>query len=102
MLSLRSPAEHCALYLSASTVLVAGSGHNCSAPFSSVTNRINTGMRLSEIQPAKPKTPEQQKVASLKATANRANAAVKAERARQQQRKAQQALAQAQKPSALA
>ena len=53
-------------------------------------------MRLSEIQPAKAKTPEQQKVANLKATANRANAALKAERARQQQRKSQQALAAAQ------
>ena len=53
-------------------------------------------MRLSEIQPIKAKTPDQQKVATLKATANRADAAVKAERARQQQRKSQQALAAAQ------
>ena len=53
-------------------------------------------MRLSEIQPTKPHTPDQQKVANLKAAANRANAAVKAERARQQQRKSQQALAAAQ------
>ena len=53
-------------------------------------------MRISEIQPAKAKTPDQQKVANLKATVNRANAALKAERARQQQRKSQQALAAAQ------
>ena len=53
-------------------------------------------MRISEIQPAKAKTPDQQKVANLKVTVNRANAALKAERARQQQRKSQQALAAAQ------
>ena len=58
--------------------------------------KLNTYMRLSEIQPTKPKNPDQQKVANLKATANRANAALKAERARQQQRKSQQALAAAQ------
>ena len=53
-------------------------------------------MRLSEIQPAKPKTPDEQRLASLKTAADRARAAEKAERARQQQRKSQQALAAAQ------
>ena len=56
-------------------------------------------MRLSEIQPAKsikPQTPDQQRIASLKATADRAKAAVKAERARQQQRKSQKTLAKVQ------
>jgi hypothetical protein len=53
-------------------------------------------MRLSEIQPAQAKTPDQQRIASLKATADRAKAAVKAERARQQQRKSQQTLAKVQ------
>ena len=55
-------------------------------------------MRLAEIQPAKPikpLTPDQQRVASLKASAKRADQAVKAERARQQQRTAQQALVKA-------
>ena len=57
-------------------------------------------MRLSEIQsikPTKPLTPDQQRVASLKTVAKRADQAVKAERARQQQRKAQQTLATVQK-----
>ena len=59
-------------------------------------------MRLHEIQPKtikpnKPKTPDQQRVASLQANAKRAGQAVKAERARQQQRKAQQTLATVQK-----
>ena len=59
-------------------------------------------MRLSEIQPAKtikpikPKTPDQQRIATMKANAKRAGQAVTAERARQQQRKAQQALVKAQ------
>ena len=52
-------------------------------------------MRLSEIQPAKPKTPDEQRLASLKAAADRARAAEKAERARQQQRRSQQTLAKA-------
>ena len=52
-------------------------------------------MRLSEIQPAKPKTPDEQRLANLKATAGRAKAAEKAERARQQQRRSQQTLAKA-------
>ncbi len=50
-------------------------------------------MRLSEIQqPAKPKTPDQQRVANLQSQVKRAEQAVKAERARQQQRRAQQTL----------
>jgi hypothetical protein len=56
-------------------------------------------MRLAEIQPVKPikpRSPDQQRIASLKATADRAKAAVKAERARQQQRKSQQTLAKVQ------
>jgi hypothetical protein len=52
-------------------------------------------MRLREIQPAQPKTPDQQRLAGLKSTADRANAAVKVERAKQQQRKSQQTLAKA-------
>ena len=62
-------------------------------------------MRLHEIQPktikpTKPLTPDQQRVASLKTIAKRADQAVKAERARQQQRMAQQALVYAQQPIA--
>ena len=52
------------------------------------------------IKPAKPLTPDQQRVANLQATADRAKTALKAERARQQQRKAQQALVKAQQPIA--
>ena len=63
-------------------------------------------MRLSEIQPKnikpnKPLTPDQQRVASLKTVAKRAGQAVKAERARQQQRTAQQALVKAQQTIAM-
>jgi hypothetical protein len=57
-------------------------------------------MRLHEIQsikPTKPLTPDQQRIAPIKANAKRAGQAVKAERARQQQRKAQQTLATVQK-----
>jgi hypothetical protein len=53
-------------------------------------------MRLAEIQPAKsikPQTPDQQRVASLQVTADRAKTAVKAERERQKMQKAQQSLA---------
>jgi hypothetical protein len=60
-------------------------------------------MRINEIQPAKlvkPQTPEQQRIASLKSAADRAKTAVKAERARQQQRRSQQALARVQQQSA--
>ena len=48
-------------------------------------------------KPTKPLTPDQQRVASLQANAKRADQAVKAERARQQQRTAQQTLATVQK-----
>ena len=48
------------------------------------------------IKPTKPPTPDQQRVASLKTVAKRADQAVTAERARQQQRTAQQALVKAQ------
>ena len=57
-------------------------------------------MRLSEIQPAKPKTPDEQRLANLKAAAGRAKAAEKAERARQQQRRSQETLARARKQMA--
>jgi hypothetical protein len=53
-------------------------------------------MRLAEIQPAKPKTPEEQRIASLKMRAKQAQQAVTAERARQQQKKSQQTLARVQ------
>jgi len=49
-------------------------------------------MRLSEIKPVKPKTPDQQRVANLQSQVKRAQQAVKAERALQQQRRAQQTL----------
>ena len=61
-------------------------------------------MRLAEIQPAKPikpLTPDQQRIATMKANAKRADQAVKAERARQQQRTAQQTLATVQKTIAV-
>jgi len=41
-------------------------------------------MRINEIESTKPKTAEQQRVATLQATAKKAQSAVKAERARQQ------------------
>ena len=49
------------------------------------------------IKPTKPLTPDQQRIATMKANAKRAGQAVKAERARQQQRTAQQTLATVQK-----
>ena len=52
------------------------------------------------IQPIKPKTPDQQRIAAMKANAKRADQAVEAERARQQQRTAQQALVKAHQPIA--
>lgn len=52
------------------------------------------------IKPAKPLTPDQQRIATMKANAKRADQAVEAERARQQQRTAQQALVKAQQPIA--
>ena len=60
-------------------------------------------MRLHEIQsnkPTKPLTSDQQRIATMKASAKRADQAVQAERARQQQRTAQQALVKAQQPIA--
>ena len=56
-------------------------------------------MRLAEIDPTKPaqaKTPDEQRIASLKTRAKQAQQAVKAERARQQQRQSQQTLAKVQ------
>ena len=47
------------------------------------------------IKPTKPPTPDQQRIATMKANAKRAGQAVKAERARQQQRTAQQSLVSA-------
>ena len=52
-------------------------------------------------KPTKPLTPDQQRIATMKANAKRADQAVKAERARQQQRKAQQALVKAQQTIAV-
>ena len=53
------------------------------------------------IKPAKPLTPDQQRIATMKANAKRADQAVEAERARQQQRTAQQALVKAQQTVAV-
>ncbi len=55
-------------------------------------------MRISEIQPAKPKTPEQQLVANLQKQVKRAQQAVQAERARQLVSKAQKNLLKIRKP----
>jgi hypothetical protein len=50
-------------------------------------------MRLHEIQqPAKPKTPDQQRVSNLQSQVKRSQQAVKSERARQKLQKAQQGL----------
>ena len=60
-------------------------------------------MRLAEIQPAKPikpKTPDQQRVASLQSNADRAKTAVKTERERQKITKAQQNLVTLRKAAA--
>ena len=60
-------------------------------------------MRLSEIQSVKaikPKTPAQQRVASLQANAKKAQQAVKAERERQKMQKAQQNLVTLRKAAA--
>ena len=54
-------------------------------------------MLISELKPIKPLTPDQQRIAAMKANAKRAGQAVRAERARQQQRTAQQTLATVQK-----
>ena len=57
-------------------------------------------MRLHEFQSkiVKQKTPDQQRVANLRKQSKNAAQAVKAELARQQQRKAQQALVKSQQP----
>ena len=55
-------------------------------------------MRISEIEAPQPKTPEQQRMASLQTTAKNAQQAVKAERAKQTATKAQQDLAAANMP----
>lgn len=49
-------------------------------------------MRIHEIQSIKPKTPAQQRVAALQASAKNAAQAVKAEKARQKIAKSQQTL----------
>ena len=53
---------------------------------------INITMRIKEIVSTKPLTPEQARLKALKDQADRAKAAVKAERARQKIRVGQQAL----------
>lgn len=59
-------------------------------------------MRLHEFQSKiiKPKTADQQRIANLRRQSKNAAQAVKAELARQQQRKARQALVKAQQPIA--
>jgi hypothetical protein len=54
------------------------------------------------VETIKPKTPEQQRIDSLKATKNRAADALSAERQRQQTARAQKALAAATKPKPFA
>jgi hypothetical protein len=49
-------------------------------------------MLISEVEPPKPNTPEQQRVANLQSTARRANQALKAERKRQKIARAQKTL----------
>jgi len=58
---------------------------------------LNTLMRISEIETAK--TPDQQRLAQLKASSDRARNAVKQERQRQKIKKAQAALRAAMQPS---
>ena len=50
-------------------------------------------MRIAEIQPAKPLTPDQQRIRAVQARVKQAQQAVKAERARQKIRAGQAALA---------
>ena len=59
--------------------------------------RIHEIQLVKTIKPAKPLTSDQQRIATMKASAKRANQTVAAERARQQQRKAQQTLPTVQK-----
>ncbi len=49
-------------------------------------------MRIAEIRPAKPLTPDQQRIRSMQARVKQAQQAVKAERARQQIQRAQTSL----------
>ena len=60
-------------------------------------------MKINEITPSKPPTPEQQRIAGLQATKDRASQVLQAERKRQQVAKAQKTLATANqiKPTAL-
>jgi len=59
--------------------------------------RLNIVMKISEIiaKPQPPKTPDQARIEALKAQVKRSQAAVKAERARQQLQAAQRAVADA-------
>lgn len=52
-------------------------------------------MRIAEIKPQRPLTPDQQRIKSMQARVKQAQQAVKAERARQQIRRAQASLSQA-------
>ena len=49
-------------------------------------------MKINEITPSKPPTPEQQRIAGLQATKDRASQTLQAERKRQQVAKAQKAM----------
>ena len=61
---------------------------------------INTCMQIHEVV-IKPKTPEQQRIDSLKATKDRAAEALTAERQRQKISKAQQAMTAAQQSASV-
>ncbi len=63
--------------------------------------RIHEIQLVKTIKPTKPLTSDQQRIATMKASAKRADQAVKAEQARQQQRTAQQALVKAQQTIAV-
>ena len=56
-------------------------------------------MRFDEIAPQKPLSPEQARLKSMKDRVNRDQAAIKAERARQQIQKAQKSLSSLSKPN---
>jgi len=51
-------------------------------------------MKIQEVAPLKPPTPEQQRIKAMQAQVKRAQEAVRAERARQKMKKAQQSLIQ--------
>jgi len=57
-------------------------------------------MLISELKPIKPLTPDQQRIATMKANADRAKTAVKTERERQKISKAQQNLVTLRKAAA--